>query len=161
MHAHLADCIKDYGPLSSFLLFSFERYNGLLGDISTNNQSIELQVMNRFIHDNCYMQGLSYSPTESSQINTLLKSAVVDHTLGVVSLKYKAKSTAQSTHACTSGFSYIPAHKYTLAAFTPSQVQALSSDYFSLYGSLVDLNIPVANIPRTYKRMRSVTINGQ
>ena len=121
----------------------------------------ELQVRNSFIHDNCYMQGLSYSPTGSSQINSLLKTVVVDHALGVGSLKYKANSTAQSTHACTSGFSYMPAHKYTLAAFTPSQVQELSSIYFSLYGFLVSLITTVANVPRTYKRMRSVTINGQ
>ena len=107
--------------------------------------------MNRFIQDNCYMQGLSYSPTGSSQIISLLKTVVVDHALGVGSLKYKANSTAQPTHACTSGFSYMPAHKYTLTAFTPSQVQELSSIYFPLYVSLVGLISTVANVPRTYK----------
>ena len=33
MHGHLTACVKDYGPLSSFWCFSFERFNGLLGDL--------------------------------------------------------------------------------------------------------------------------------
>ena len=49
MHCH---CIFDYGPLHGFWLFSFETYNGLLGEFPHNNRSIELQLMNRFIRDN-------------------------------------------------------------------------------------------------------------
>lgn len=41
LHAHLKECILDYGPLHSFWLFSFERYNGILGKIATNNRSVE------------------------------------------------------------------------------------------------------------------------
>ena len=51
MHTHLADCILDYGPVYSFWLFSFERYNGILGNYSTNNKSIELQIMRKFLRD--------------------------------------------------------------------------------------------------------------
>lgn len=51
MHTHLADCTLDYGPIYSFWLFSFERYNGILGNYHTNNKSIELQVMRKFIRD--------------------------------------------------------------------------------------------------------------
>ena len=51
MHAHLTNCILDYGPIYSFWLFSFERYNGILGDYYTNNKSIELQVMRKFTRD--------------------------------------------------------------------------------------------------------------
>lgn len=40
LHAHLAECIADYGPMSSFWLFSFERFNGILGDEPTNNRSV-------------------------------------------------------------------------------------------------------------------------
>ena len=45
MHAHLASCVRDYGPLHAFWLFSFERYNGILGRQPNNNRSIEIQVM--------------------------------------------------------------------------------------------------------------------
>ena len=51
MHTHLADCILDYGPMYSFWLFSFERYNGILGNYSTTNKLIELQIMRKFLRD--------------------------------------------------------------------------------------------------------------
>ena len=47
LHTHLFDCIKDFRPVYSFWLFSFERY-GLLGSYHTNQRSVELQVMHRF-----------------------------------------------------------------------------------------------------------------
>ena len=32
-----------------FWLFSFERYNGMLGSIPTNNRNIEVQLMSNFV----------------------------------------------------------------------------------------------------------------
>ena len=48
LHVHLADCIFDYGPVCGFWLFSFERYNGILGEYYTNKKSIDLQLMQKF-----------------------------------------------------------------------------------------------------------------
>jgi hypothetical protein len=48
MHTHLVDCVLDYGPVYSF---TFEQYNGILGNYSTNNKSIELQIMRKFLRD--------------------------------------------------------------------------------------------------------------
>lgn len=42
LHGHLVSCIRQYGPLYSFWLFSFERYNGILGNISKNERNIEI-----------------------------------------------------------------------------------------------------------------------
>ena len=50
LHTHTLDCILDYGPVYSFWLFSFERYNGLLGDYITNQRSPEIQLR-KFIGD--------------------------------------------------------------------------------------------------------------
>lgn len=36
MHAHLASCVRDYGPLHAFWLFSFKWYNGILGSQPNN-----------------------------------------------------------------------------------------------------------------------------
>ena len=47
LHCHLKDIIRDYGPIHSFWCFSFERYNGILGSFTTNNRSIELQLMRK------------------------------------------------------------------------------------------------------------------
>lgn len=44
-HGHLKECISDYGPIYSFWLFSFERYNEILGSYQ---KSIEVQLMQRF-----------------------------------------------------------------------------------------------------------------
>ena len=51
MKNHLVECTKDYGPVYAFWLFSFERYNGILGNYRTNNRSVEVQLMQHFMHD--------------------------------------------------------------------------------------------------------------
>ena len=51
LHMHLADCIRDFGPVYGFWLFSFERYNGFLGKYPTNNRSVEIQIMRKFCRD--------------------------------------------------------------------------------------------------------------
>ena len=52
MHAHLKEDILNYGPVYEFWLFSFERYNGILGNQPTNNRLPEPQLMQRFVSDN-------------------------------------------------------------------------------------------------------------
>ena len=52
MHGHLKEVIEDYGPVFGFWLFSYERYNGILGNQSHNNRDIEYQLLNRFVRDN-------------------------------------------------------------------------------------------------------------
>ena len=48
LHTHLVDCVLDYGPVYSFWLFSFECYNGILGEFKTNQRSVEIQLMRKF-----------------------------------------------------------------------------------------------------------------
>ena len=52
MHAHLKEDILNFGPVYEYWLFSFERYNGILGNQPTNNRLAEPQIMQRFIGDN-------------------------------------------------------------------------------------------------------------
>ena len=47
LHTHLRECVLDYGPVYSFWLFSFERYNGVLGEIGTNQRAVEIQIMQK------------------------------------------------------------------------------------------------------------------
>ena len=53
MHGHLKQVMEDFGPVYAFWLFAYERYNGILGSQPSNNRSIETQLMNRFLKDNC------------------------------------------------------------------------------------------------------------
>ena len=48
LHCHLTECVKEYGPTFGFWLFSFERYNGMLGKFPNNQKHIEVQLMRRF-----------------------------------------------------------------------------------------------------------------
>jgi len=42
LHCPLEQCLKDYGPASSFWAFPYKRLNGMLGSIPTNHQDIEM-----------------------------------------------------------------------------------------------------------------------
>ena len=77
MHCHLAECLKDYGPLHAFWLFSFERYNGLLGRQPTNNHSIELQLLNRFNNDNLRLDLLHHA--ESMPLANHFSEVIVEY----------------------------------------------------------------------------------
>ena len=57
LHLHLKEVFLDFGQAYDFWLYSFERYNGILGDYSINARTIESQLIRRFllsqvIHDN-------------------------------------------------------------------------------------------------------------
>ena len=49
LHGHLKECLLDYGPFHSFWCFSLERFNGVLGSFHTNNHSVEIQLMRKFL----------------------------------------------------------------------------------------------------------------
>jgi len=52
LHGHLKEILLDYGPSQELWLFSYERYNGLLGKLPTNNNAIEPQLMQKFLREN-------------------------------------------------------------------------------------------------------------
>ena len=43
LHCHIAECLRDYGPAHATWCFSFECYNGILGRIPNNNQSLDVE----------------------------------------------------------------------------------------------------------------------
>ena len=70
MHLHLKDMILDYGPVK----VSYERYNGILEQQPTNNRSIEIQLMSRFICDNnAYTMELPLMYKDELESLTLLR----------------------------------------------------------------------------------------
>lgn len=48
LHCHLTECVEEYGSIFAFWLFSFERYNGMLGNFPNNQKKIEMQLMRHF-----------------------------------------------------------------------------------------------------------------
>jgi len=51
LHAHLKDCLLDYGPAHGFWTFPFERFNGILGAYHTNNKAVESEIMKKVLRE--------------------------------------------------------------------------------------------------------------
>ena len=73
LHGHLIECIHDYGPVYAFWCFSFERYNGILGTCQHNNRSVPIQMMRKFLEDECLMA----TDASSSQLFTKYYSGIL------------------------------------------------------------------------------------
>ncbi len=74
MHCHLYECIDDFGSVYTFWLYPFERYNGNLGDFHTNNCSIEVTLMRKFI-DQTYLAAEAqriFTPEQKMEHSNLL-----------------------------------------------------------------------------------------
>ena len=100
LHLHLKDCVLDYGPVYSFWLFAFERFNGILGAYNTNNRDIEVQIMGEFLQ---YQQATKMEiPSGFPQFTTILKTSNAGslHQImcdGKALLELKRLSTSLST----------------------------------------------------------------
>ena len=56
MSCHLCEFILDYGPLNNFSLFAFKRFNGILGQLPNNNQTVAVQMMKHILLDTEFMR---------------------------------------------------------------------------------------------------------
>ena len=155
------ECVKDFGPMNSFWLFSFERYNGILGDKPTNNRAIESQLLKRFVEENFNLQ-LLLTADISGDAGLVFSSIVKEHALGVHSLKHHNTEISEAVQSTSSKFEFVPASKYTIGVFQEYQLDILKNVYGVLYSSLSErLESDDIILPRTYHRMNNVTIMGQ
>ena len=160
MHCHLVECVRDFSPMNSFWLYSFERYNGILGDKPTNNRAIEPQLLKRFVDENFNLQ-LLLTADISGDAGQTFNSIVREHALGFHSLKHldTELSEVQST---SSKFEFVPASKYTMGVFQEHQLRILKDIYCVLYPSLSEsMDNDDLVLPRIYRRMNNITITGQ
>ena len=54
---HICECALDYGPLSSFWCYSFERMNGILGSYNNSKRNIEPELL-RIMNENSFLKYL-------------------------------------------------------------------------------------------------------
>jgi len=59
MQLHIKSCTIDLGPVYAFWCYSFERYNGVLGAYQTNNRSITMQLMQKFLDNHSIITSYS------------------------------------------------------------------------------------------------------
>lgn len=163
LHAHLKECIEDFGPIYNFWLFSFERYNGLLGNYPTNRRMIEIQMMKRFFRETSLLA--TSLPNESSMLRDCyerLSSNTQRGTLGQIevankmipfvrmSSKFTDYSAIEWTDIRSIEFSNA-LRKYTLSS---NEYTHLVSFYKNIYASID--TIEVDNISRSCYKTKQV-----
>lgn len=154
LHAHLAECIQDYGPMSSFWLFSFERFNGILGDEPTNNRSIELQLLNRFVQDNSHIQLLSSVPS-NDDITKEFSKVVLDKAYSFSSTKHL---DVDSLAGVPQEIEFIAPSKYIISSFTEIEMEFVAKIYHEAFSTNEYHSLVLAT---SFKKMLSATIKGQ
>ena len=66
LHCHIKECVLDFGPISSFWVFPFERFNGIMQSFLNNWVSPELQMMKKFIS---YQNVISFPTSTSAKLD--------------------------------------------------------------------------------------------
>ena len=148
MHGHLSECVRDYGPLHAFWLFSFERYNGLLGAQPNNNRSIEMQLMKRFIDDNEHLELLSYAKNVDHA--DVFYDAVAGHAQEFYSVI--GDNDHLEVPAC------VLAPKSTLGQLAVEEVDALRLAYSKMY---TNISWNDCNILTTFKKFSHMSWHGK
>lgn len=146
LHGHLKECIQEYGPMQEFWLFSFERYNGILGKQPTNNREIESQLMNRFLNDN--VDSIFVYPEEFQEDFKSVYESVNTSRL--------AGSDLDATTTINNGFT-LPS-RYSRALLSPEEVKQFEEMY-SKYRNDDSLEITVNTI--IFLKYSSITLKGR
>ena len=139
MHLHCH--IRDFGPCHSFWLFSFERYNGILGKEPNNNRSVELQLMTRFLKDNLSLQFASAA--NESEHADYFRNFVFNRDDSSLDLADE-DSTQQY---------FIPAKKSSIGYLSDNELQSLQFIYCKSYPELRSgLNSGCIQMPSSYHK---------
>ena len=144
MHGHLKNDLLDYGPMHEFWLFSFERYNGILGKQPSNNRAIEPQLMQRFLRDNVASSFL-YPGEFKEDFQQICESVSAERLVGSV-LDTITTNNFKLPTKCTRG------------VLSSSEVDALKQLYLR-YGNHESTATCVVN--SIFLKYSSVTINGR
>lgn len=110
LHTHLLDCVLDYGPVYTFSLFSFERYNGILGDYRTNQRAVEIQLMRKFT-SNQFMKDIPLPTVFQEIFQPLLARQVSKHSGTLKDHSYAEHESMCSQVIQASLLSIGPLHK--------------------------------------------------
>ena len=166
LHCHLKETVLNFGPIYSFWCFPYERYNGILGSYSTNNHSINIQVMRKFSFQQSldkYLSDPEFLPDEYK--DNIMTNLVSQHTnastgsLKLQQLDFNAYKLilAQRDGAVHSNFAANVKDKLCgciyEGAFTDLQFDLINQLYTSLY-----VNSSVAHVSRFCQRSSDVEL---
>ena len=146
MHCHLATCIMEFGPIHSFWLFPFERYNGILEGQPTNNRSVETQLLRRFRKDIRHLN--LYREVKDMPYADIFKPALPDSLCDDSFMKFDT--------------TVVPGPRALVAVLSLNELRRLRKFYSQLYPQLaikfLTEEIPISS---TYKKYCSVRWKGK
>ena len=165
LHLHLKECVENYGSIYGFWLFSFERYNGIMGSYHTNNKTIEVQIMRQFMTSGI-LANMHYNLPEDykdffllnckSQIDsrgtfgeTLVKSQLMMASCGPLRGKESVWADLTSVRFESS---------YKLASLDRDELSTLRSVYVTMYPKVAEASLALATI---YKKFKSLSVGGE
>lgn len=163
LHCHLFESVQRFGSVFAFWLFSFERFNGMLGSYNTNGrENFEVQLMREFlVTGNLLNRSLVASDDEHSRV--LLP--IVESMSGLV----KVNKVNFSLKSWT--FSMLPMDKindwsdFSLLAFDKKKKQVvLDQDDLSLLQEaykMIYSGLQISNMALTVLKYKSIHVNGQ
>ena len=161
-HCHLRDIIVDHGPIYSFWCFSFERYNGIMGSVSTNKRSLELQLMRKLVLSQS-LESLQLPQQYTGQFQHLVgnplnsvsktSSSQEDYTFQSMSTACPVSSVDWSLLSQVN----LPSN-YKLQSLDSSDLDILLIVYKSLYQNEV---IDATVLAETIKKFATLTIGDQ
>ena len=161
LHCHLKECVEDYGPVYSFWCFAFERYNGVLGSIATNNRSIEIQLMRKFLSEQ-FVSNVALPDEFSDTFSAFfqLQRSQINERMPVGSSHLLRMSTCSNLEPIDwSDISFISVPgSYKLMNLDSDDRQLLAKTYQAMYPNRHIEAFMVAEVCRKYS---SVTLSGE
>ena len=164
LHLHLKECVQDYGSIYGFWLFSFERYNGILGAFPTNGKTVEVQIMRKFmaagaLADLQYSLPKQYEEFFASHCFAQLKSTL-DSCQAMESphLKMASGGPIQGNEPVWADLTSVSLQgSYKLGRFDGDDVNALRAAYCKLYPELTASSLDLAIL---FKKFSSLVMAG-
>lgn len=165
LHLHIRECVENYVSVYGFWLFSFERYNGLLGSFHTNNREIEVQLMSRFLTMSAlddmqysmpsYFQD-SFEPLCNAARHTnQLSEGLVEPSQSLSWTKAMSGPLVPNCSVWTDLSMIQLPSRYRLCSFDIDEIAQLRSTYSKLYPA-TDLSSGYLNL--TYKKYPSLCV---
>jgi len=146
MHAHLRECMQDFGPVHVFWLFSFERFNGILEKLPNNSRSIEIQLLKRFMESTDLLD----LPKEHGDVfSSIFNSQKLVGTLSQYAATNPEFISAQDEYE-------LPKF-YQRSVMTTEELAGLTK----LYSHILEKPITSINAQCSYRKYQHVHINGK
>lgn len=160
MHCHLSQCVSDYGPIYSFWLFSFERYNGHLGNMPNNSRAIEMQLMRRFLRDS-FVHSLEFPSLYNDEFKKHFPTVVsetVHSDVEILKIMYMSKRSALIIGQDWQISSVFECNKSSCHVFCSEDYAMLKKTYCHLYPSD---NEHIDCMPKSFRKCSSITFGGE